>query len=137
MWEVLTWFGKTRSYHTELAAYLLLRRLQGQYIPCLLGVRITSDSAPLHPITNVDKGSYSNISQYHHGELQPGINVSEQEAERISSDVMTGLWTIEAEDLLHNSIDTRNAVLRGRDRSRRLRRHLELAMKIGERIRYT
>ncbi len=44
--------------------------------------------------------------------LKPGIDVSEQEAERISSQVMEVLHAIEAENcLLHNDIHIGNVVL--------------------------
>ncbi|PBK71099.1 hypothetical protein ARMSODRAFT_63478 [Armillaria solidipes] len=35
MWEVSTWRYKLSNHNTELAAYRLLHRLQGQYIPRL------------------------------------------------------------------------------------------------------
>lgn len=45
--------------------------------------------------------------------LQPDIDVSEQEAKRISSHAMAALRAIEAENCLpHNDIHTRNVVLR-------------------------
>ncbi len=45
--------------------------------------------------------------------LRPGIDVSEQEAGRISSEVMEGLRAIEAENcVIHDDIHTRNVVLR-------------------------
>ncbi|PBK88579.1 hypothetical protein ARMGADRAFT_362315 [Armillaria gallica] len=122
MWEVSTWFGKMGSCDTELAAYRLLHRLQGQYIPRLVGVVrlcITPEPTPLHPITDVVQGLILEyIPGASMGKLQPGIDVSEQEAERISSDVMAGLRAIEAENcLLHNDIHTRNVFLRESDRS--------------------
>ncbi|KAK0227475.1 hypothetical protein EDD85DRAFT_958095 [Armillaria nabsnona] len=98
-WEVSTWFGKVGSYDTELVAYRLLHQLQGQCIPCLFGVvrpRITPESTPLHPITDVIQGLVL--------EYVPG---------KPRGDVMTGLRAIEAENcLLHNVIHTRNVVLR-------------------------
>ncbi len=74
--------------------------------------------------------------------LKPGIDVSEQETERISNDVMAGLRTIEAENfLLHNDFHTRNDVPREGDRSpvvidfgEATSGSQELAMKVGERI---
>ncbi len=45
--------------------------------------------------------------------LEPGIDVSEREAEKISSAVLEGFRAIEAEKcLLHNDVHTRNVVLR-------------------------
>ncbi|PBK71085.1 hypothetical protein ARMSODRAFT_62827 [Armillaria solidipes] len=122
MWEVSTWFGKMGSYDTELAAYRLLHQLQGWYIPRLFGVvrlGITSESSPLHPIADVVQGL---VLEYIPGvsmeKLQPGIDVSEQEAERICSDMMAGLRSIEAENcLLHSDIHPRNVILREGDRS--------------------
>ncbi|SJL12450.1 uncharacterized protein ARMOST_15877 [Armillaria ostoyae] len=105
MWEVLAWFRET-----GLPVY---SPFFGVVHLC-----ITSESTPLHPITDIVRGL---VREYIPGvsmeKLKPCIDVSEQEATRISSDAMAGLCTIEAENLLHNGIDTRNAVLRGRDRS--------------------
>ncbi len=59
MWEVSTWFAKMGSYDMELIAYRLLHRLQGRYIPHLLGVVrlcITSEFSPLHPIIDIVQG---------------------------------------------------------------------------------
>lgn len=55
MWKVASWF-ELGSYDTELTAYQLLHRLQDQYIPRHFGIVrlcITSESTPLHPITDV------------------------------------------------------------------------------------
>ncbi|KAK0217195.1 hypothetical protein IW262DRAFT_176154 [Armillaria fumosa] len=109
-------FPTGRAYDTELAAYQLLHRLQCQYIRRHFGIVhfcITSESAPLHPITDVVQGL---VLEYIHGvsmdTLQPGVDVSEQEAERISNDVMGWLHAIKAENfLLHNDIHTWNVVL--------------------------
>ncbi|PBK71140.1 hypothetical protein ARMSODRAFT_1083378 [Armillaria solidipes] len=117
MWEVCTWIGKMSNHDTELSAYRLLHRLQGRYISRLFGVvrlRITSESTPLHPITDVVEGL---VLEYIPGisidKLKPSINVSEQEAERNSSAVLEGFRAIEAENcLLHSDIHTRNIVLR-------------------------
>ncbi len=117
MWEVLTWLSKVSNYETELTAYRLLHRLQGRYIPRLFGVvrlNITSESTPLHPIIDTVQGL---VLEYIPGvcmdKLRPGIDVSEQEAERISSEVMEGLRAIEAENcVIHDDIHTRNVVLR-------------------------
>ncbi len=122
MWEVCTWIGKISSHNTELSAYRLLYQLQGRYIPRLLGVvrlRITPESTPLHPITDVVQGL---VLEYVPGismdKLKPGIGVSEQEAEKISSAVLEGFRAIEAEKrLLHNDVHTRNIVLREGDQS--------------------
>ncbi|PBK71125.1 hypothetical protein ARMSODRAFT_973600 [Armillaria solidipes] len=60
---------------------------------------ITSESTPLHPITDTVEGL---VLEYIPGvcmdKLRPDIDVSEQEAERISSEVMEGLRAIEAEN---------------------------------------
>ncbi|KAK0421912.1 hypothetical protein EV421DRAFT_1684798, partial [Armillaria borealis] len=121
MWEVSSWFGKMGSHDTELAAYRLLHRLQDRYIPCLFGVirvSITLESTPLHPITDVvQRLVLEYISGVSMEKLQLSIDVSEQAAERISSDVMAGLCAIEAECLLHNDIHTRNVILREGNRS--------------------
>ncbi|KAG7441358.1 uncharacterized protein BT62DRAFT_937118 [Guyanagaster necrorhizus] len=122
MWEVSTWYGKMGSYKKELAAYQLLHRLQGRYIPRLFGVvrlRITPESTPLHPITDVVLGLvFEYIPGVSMDKLRPGVDVSEQEAERISSAVMEGLRAIEAENcLLHRDIHTRNVVVREGNRS--------------------
>ncbi len=117
-----TWIGKISSHNTELSAYRLLYQLQGRYIPRLLGVvrlRITPESTPLHPITDVVQGL---VLEYVPGismdKLKPGIGVSEQEAEKISSAVLEGFRAIEAEKrLLHNDVHTRNIVLREGDQS--------------------
>ncbi|KAK0421906.1 hypothetical protein EV421DRAFT_2066923 [Armillaria borealis] len=122
MWEVCTWIGKMSNHDTELSAYRLLHPLQGRYIPRLFGVvrlRITSESTPLHPITDFVEGL---VLEYIPGismdKLKPGIDVSEQEAEKISSAVLEGFRAIEAENcLLHNDIHTRNIVLREGSRS--------------------
>ncbi|PBK81711.1 hypothetical protein ARMGADRAFT_1039089 [Armillaria gallica] len=107
MFEVGTWLGKMDCYGTELTAYRLLHRLQGRYMPRLFGVvrvRINSESAPLHPITDVVEGlALEYIPGVSMENLKPGVDVSEQEAERISSEVLEGLRAIEAENcLLHN-----------------------------------
>ncbi|SJL12445.1 uncharacterized protein ARMOST_15872 [Armillaria ostoyae] len=114
-WEVLTWLSKVSNYETELTAYRLLHRLQGRYIPCLFGVvrlNITSESTLLRPVTDTVHGL---VLEYIPGvcmdKLRPGIDVSEQEAERISSEVMEGLRAIEAENcVIHDDIHTRNVV---------------------------
>ncbi|KAK0431069.1 hypothetical protein EV421DRAFT_1929914 [Armillaria borealis] len=114
---VCTWIGKMSSHDTELSAYRLLHRLQGRYIPRLYGVVrlcITSESIPLHPITDFVEGL---VLEYIPGinmdKLNPGIDVSEEEAEKFSSAVLEGFRAIEAENcLLHGNIHTRNIVLR-------------------------
>ncbi|SJL12464.1 uncharacterized protein ARMOST_15891 [Armillaria ostoyae] len=84
-------------YDTELAAYQLFH---------------------LHLITNaVQELVLEYIPGVSMDKLKPGIDISEYEAERISSDVMPGLRSIETENLLHNDIHTRNVVLREGDRS--------------------
>ncbi|SJL12452.1 uncharacterized protein ARMOST_15879 [Armillaria ostoyae] len=102
MWEVCTWIGKMSSHDTELSAYRLLHRLQGRYIPRLYGVVrlcITSESIPLHPITDFVEGL---VLEYIPGinmdKLNPGIDVSEEEAEKFSSAVLEGFRAIEAEN---------------------------------------
>ncbi|PBK71057.1 hypothetical protein ARMSODRAFT_1083334 [Armillaria solidipes] len=55
MWEVSTWFGN----NMELAAYRLLHRLQGRYIPRLFSVvrrSITPEPTPLNPMTDAVQG---------------------------------------------------------------------------------
>ncbi len=88
------------SHDTELSAYQLLLRLQGQYIPRLYGVvrlHTTSESTPLHPITDIVEGlALEYIPGVSMEKLKPGIDVSE-EAENC---------------LLHNDVHTRNIVLR-------------------------
>ncbi len=122
MWEVSTWRYKVSNHNTELAAYRLLHRLQGRYIPRLLGVarlRITPESTTLHPITDVVQGLvFEYIPGVSMSKLKPGVDVSEQEAERISSQVMEALRTIEAKNcLLHNDIHIGNVILREGNRS--------------------
>ncbi|PBK71146.1 hypothetical protein ARMSODRAFT_1002995 [Armillaria solidipes] len=122
LWEVCTWIGKMSSHDTELSAYGLLHRLQGRYIPRLFGVvrlRITPESTPLHPITDIVEGlALEYIPGVSMEKLKPGIDVSEQEAEKIYSAVLEVFRTIEAEKcLLHNDIHTRNIVLREGNRS--------------------
>ncbi|KAK0431055.1 hypothetical protein EV421DRAFT_2041464 [Armillaria borealis] len=59
MWEVSTWRYKMPNHNKKLAAYRLLHRLQGRYIPRLFGVvrlRITPESTALHPITDIVQG---------------------------------------------------------------------------------
>ncbi|KAK0490007.1 hypothetical protein EDD18DRAFT_562232 [Armillaria luteobubalina] len=121
-WEIATWYWKLSNYDTELSAYRLLHRLQGRYIPRLLGViclHITSDPTPLHPVTDIVQGlALEYIPGVCMEKLKPGIDVSEQEAERISSQVMEGFRAIEAENcVLHNDIHLRNIVLQEKDRS--------------------
>ncbi|PBK71133.1 hypothetical protein ARMSODRAFT_1017059 [Armillaria solidipes] len=98
MWEVSTWRYMASNHNTELAAYRLLRRLQGRYIPRLFGVvrlRITPESTTLHPITDVVQGLIFDKKQ------------------RISSQVMEAFRAIEAENcVLHNDIHIGNVVLR-------------------------
>ncbi|KAK0217183.1 hypothetical protein IW262DRAFT_1464216 [Armillaria fumosa] len=80
---------------TRSSAYQLLHQLQCQYIPRHFGIVrlwIISGSAPLHPITDVVQGVVLEyIPCVSMEKLQSDIDVSEQEAERISSDVMAGL----------------------------------------------
>ncbi|KAK0217178.1 hypothetical protein IW262DRAFT_1495942 [Armillaria fumosa] len=102
--------------------WVLLHRLQGRYIPRLLDVvrlHITPDPTLLHPVTDIVQGL---VLEYIPGvcmeKLKPGIDVSEQEAERISSQVMKGFRAIEAENfVLHNDVHLGNIVLRETDRS--------------------
>ncbi|KAK0235490.1 hypothetical protein EDD85DRAFT_843182, partial [Armillaria nabsnona] len=108
---------KMSDHDTELSAYRLLHRLQGRYIPRPYGVvrfRITSESIPLHPITDVVEGlALEYIPGVSMDKLEPGIDVSEEEAEKISSAVLEGSRAIEAEKcLLRNDVRTRNIVLR-------------------------
>ncbi|KAK0235504.1 hypothetical protein EDD85DRAFT_725221, partial [Armillaria nabsnona] len=114
---VFTWRYKVSSHNTELAAYRLLHRLQGRYIPRLFGVVrlcLTPDSTILHPITDVVQGLiFEYIPGVSMSKLKPGVDVSEQEAERISSQVMEALRAIEAENcVLHSDIHIGNVVLR-------------------------
>ncbi|PBK71191.1 hypothetical protein ARMSODRAFT_1003031 [Armillaria solidipes] len=88
-WEISTWYWKMYNYDTELDAYRLLHRLQGRYIPRIFGVK-----------------------------LKPGADISQQEAEAISGQVMEGLRAIETENhVLHNDIHIGNVVLREEGRS--------------------
>ncbi len=120
MWEVCTWMMKMSGHDTELSAY----RLQGRYIPRLYGVvrfRATSESTPLHLITDV-VGGLASALEYIPGvsmdKLEPGIDVSEEEAQKISSAVLEGFRAIEAEKcLLYNNVHTRNIVLREGNRA--------------------
>ncbi len=122
MWEVSTCRYKLSNYNTELAAYRLLHRLQGRYIPRLFGVVrhcITPESTPLHPITDVVQGLvFEYIPGVSMAKLKPGVDVPEQEAERISSEVMEAFRAIEAENcVLHNDVHIGNVVLREGNRS--------------------
>ncbi|KAK0235495.1 hypothetical protein EDD85DRAFT_77524 [Armillaria nabsnona] len=122
MWKVCTWMMKMSDHDTELSTYRLLHRLQDRYIPRLYGVvrlHISSECTPLHPITDVVKGlALKYIPGVSMDKLEPGIDVSEQEAGTISSAVLEGFRAIEAEKcLLHNDIHTRNVVLREGNRS--------------------
>ncbi len=78
MWEVLTWEDGVLRYRARCVS--TLHRLQGRYIPCLLGVVrlcITPELTPLHPITDVVKVlALEYISGVSMEKLQPGINVS-------------------------------------------------------------
>ncbi|PBK88584.1 hypothetical protein ARMGADRAFT_1168012 [Armillaria gallica] len=122
MSEVSTWRYKLSNHNTELAAYLLLHRLQGRYIPRLFGVvrlRISPESTTLHPITDIVQGR---LSEYIPGvsmtKLESGVDVSMRETEGISSQVMEALRAIEAENyVLHNVILVGNVVLRDGSRS--------------------
>ncbi|KAK0431068.1 hypothetical protein EV421DRAFT_2064960 [Armillaria borealis] len=117
MWEVSTWTRKMNDHDTEHSAYRLLHRLQGTCIPRLHGVvrlSITSDSEPLHPITDIVQGL---AFEYVHGvnmeDLKPGVDISQQEAEAISSRVMDVFRTIEAENcVIHNDLHIGNVILR-------------------------
>ncbi|PBK71148.1 hypothetical protein ARMSODRAFT_973622 [Armillaria solidipes] len=113
MWEVCTWIGKMSNHDTELSTYRLLHRLQGRYIPRLFGV------VRLHITDVVVEGlALEYIPGVGMEKLKPGIDVSEQEAEKISSAVLEGFHAIEAEKcLLHNDVRTRNIVLREGNRS--------------------
>ncbi len=79
MWEVLTWEDGGPMIQNSLRINFL-HRLQGRYIPCLLGVVrlcITPELTPLHPITDVVKRlALEYISGVSMEKLQPGINVS-------------------------------------------------------------
>ncbi len=78
MWEVSTWFRKIGSYDTELAAYQLLHRLQGQYIPCLLGVvhlGITPEFTPSSHHRHCPRTSFECILGVSMEKLKPGIDV--------------------------------------------------------------
>ncbi len=94
----------------------------GTYIPRHFGVvrlGITPESTPLHPITDFVQGL---ALEYVPGicieNLKPRVDISQNEAERISSQVLEGLRAIEAENhVLHNDIHIGNVVLRQEDRS--------------------
>ncbi len=117
MWEVSTWTRKMNDHNTEHSAYRLLHRLQGDCIPRLHGVvrlSITSDPEPLHPIIDIVQGL---AFEYIHGmnmeDLKPGVDISQQEAEAISSRVMDVFRTIEAENcVIHNDLHIGNVILR-------------------------
>ncbi len=117
MWEVSTWTRKMNDHNTEHSAYRLLHRLQGNCIPRLHGVvrlSITSDPEPLHPIIDIVQGL---AFEYIHGmnmeDLKPGVDISQQEAEAISSRVMDVFRTIEAENcVIHNDLHIGNVILR-------------------------
>ncbi|KAK0443592.1 hypothetical protein EV421DRAFT_1903608 [Armillaria borealis] len=104
MFEVGTWLGKMDCYDTELTS---------------IDFCIDCKSTPLHPITDVVEGlALEYIPGVSMENLKPGIDVSEQEAERISSEVLEGLRAIEAENcLLHNDVHTRNVVVPEGNRS--------------------
>ncbi|PBK79230.1 hypothetical protein ARMGADRAFT_175317 [Armillaria gallica] len=113
---------KPRSGRTELTANRLLHRLQGRYIPRLFSIvrlRLTPESTTLHLITDVVQGL---VLEYIPGvsmaKLKPGVDVSDREAERISSQVMEALRPIESENCVsHNDIHIGNVVLRDGNRS--------------------
>ncbi|KAK0227455.1 hypothetical protein EDD85DRAFT_1026995 [Armillaria nabsnona] len=104
------------EHNTELAAYRLLLRLQGQYIPRHFGIvrlRITPESTTLHPITDIVQGC---VFEYALGvsmaKLKADVDVSE-EAESTSSQAMEALRAIEAENcVLHIIIDFGQADIR-------------------------
>ncbi len=80
------------------AAYQLLHRLQGQYIPCLGVVRLCIAPEPTssshyrrRPRTSLEYIPGPGMEK-----LKSDVGVSEPGAERISSDVMAGLCAIEA-----------------------------------------
>ncbi|SJL12475.1 uncharacterized protein ARMOST_15902 [Armillaria ostoyae] len=119
---VSTWRYKLSNCNTELTAYRLFHRLQGRYIPRLFGVvrlRITPESTTLHAITDIVQGLvFESIPGVSMMKLKPGVDVSQQEAERISSQVMEALRAIEAENcVLHDDIRIGNVVLREGNRS--------------------
>ncbi len=114
--------GITRCRTTELAAYRLLNRLQGRYIPGLFDIIrlcITPESTTLHFITDVVQGlGLDYIPSVSMAKLKPGVDISEQEAEMISSQVMEALRAIDAENcVLYDDIHIANVVLRDGNRS--------------------
>ncbi|KAK0235541.1 hypothetical protein EDD85DRAFT_938665 [Armillaria nabsnona] len=109
------------SYRTT-TRYHLLHQLQDRYIPRLFGVvrlRITPESTTVHPITDVVQGLvFEYIPGISMAKLKSGVDVSEQEAEQISSQVMEALCAIDAENcVLHNDMHIENVVLRDGGRS--------------------
>ncbi|PBK81782.1 hypothetical protein ARMGADRAFT_1091010 [Armillaria gallica] len=93
-----------------------------RYIPRLLSVirlRITPESTTLPLMTDVVQGLvFEYIPGISMAKLEPDVDVSEQGAERISSQVMEALRAIEAENcLLHNDVHIGNVVLRDGSRS--------------------
>ncbi len=122
MWEVSTRRYKLSNHNTGLAAYPLLLRLQGRYIPRLFDVtrlRITPESTTLPRMTDVLQGLvFEYIPGISMAKLEPDVDVSEQGAEWISSQVMEALCAIEAENcLMYNDVHIGNVVLRDGSRS--------------------
>lgn len=122
MWEIFTWTSKMNDHDTELSAYRLLHRLQGSCIPRLYGVvhlSITSYPTPLHPITDIVQGlALEYVPGTNMEDLTPGINVSRQKAEAVSSRVMDAFRIIQAENcVIHNDLHIGNVILRKEDMS--------------------
>ncbi len=121
MWQVSTWCYKLSNHNTKFAAYRLTD-CKAVIFPPLFGVichHITPESTTLHPITDIVQGLvFEYISGISIAKLNPGVDVSEQEAERISSHITEALHAIETENcILHNDMDIGNVVLQDGSRS--------------------
>ncbi|KAK0209764.1 hypothetical protein IW262DRAFT_1302043 [Armillaria fumosa] len=100
--------------------------------PCLHGVvhlSITLNSEPLHPKTDIVQGL---AFEYVHGmnmeDLKPGVDISQQEAEAISSRVMDVFCTIEAENYdIQNGLHIGNIILQDSSHHRLQMRHHQKA----------
>lgn len=114
--EVYVWVWKHISYLDEVLAYRHLRNLQGDCIPRLYGtvrLPILPDTTFLHSIVDFVPGlALELIPGPDMGDLKPGVDITEEVADRVSQRLIDGVVRLRDAYCHHNDLRLPNVVLR-------------------------
>ncbi|KAJ6506250.1 hypothetical protein C8R47DRAFT_1315737 [Mycena vitilis] len=114
--EVHVWAWKHASYVGEALAYRHLRDLQGDCIPRLYGtvrLPIATNTTFLHPSVDFVSGlAMEHMRGPNMGDVKPGVDISEDVAQRTSQRLIDNVARIRDAYCRHNDLRLPNIVLR-------------------------